>query len=330
MKGGVFDAFAPDSTVVNKFTGSRAGGLAVDGERCLLNPCFNAQGERLAHRHLAGEFVFVALPREAELAGSGEADIMSAVGRIALQQDLPRLFFRKGDPAFEERAHFKRLQRCFHKAFASVEHKATFAFRVDGGGKAAAVTGSILQRPCSVKTVVGNEAACSAYAAQGIGAGRECGFVRQPVDCRRAALFAAVGPGLFGKQRQCVKKAEEEIRLRQTGGLFINVIVPKGIGRAEHLRVPCGQGLILAFFQANFARVKFLVNHFFVEEIGIAALVPLPVWHHIEQMVNCVDELIAQPVHLHTVRPVAGPEVHLHVFDRFGENLRFRIVFNPG
>lgn len=108
---------------------------------------------------------------------------MSAVRRIAFQQDLARLDFLKGDTAFQEGAHFKRLQRRFHKTFAAAQHKAGGAFRVNGSSKAVAVARSILQRPCSVKAVVGNEAICGAYAAQRIGAGRESGFFREPVNC---------------------------------------------------------------------------------------------------------------------------------------------------
>lgn len=81
---------------------------------------------------------------------------------------------------------------------------------------------------------------------------------------------------------------------------------------------PRGQRLILSVFLADFSRIKFLINRSLVEQIGIAALVSLPVWHHVEQMVNCINELVTHPIHLHAVRPVAGPEVHLHVFDRFG------------
>ena len=91
------------------------------------------------------------LPRKAELSGSGDPDIMSAVRRIAFQQDLARLDFLKGDTAFQEGAHFKRLQRRFHKTFAAAQHKAGGAFRVNGSSKAVAVARSILQSRAASK-----------------------------------------------------------------------------------------------------------------------------------------------------------------------------------
>ena len=72
-----------------------------------------------------------------------------------------------------------------------------------------------------------------------------------------------------------------------------------------------------------------MIDCLFVEQIRIASLIASSVGDHVEQMIDRIDELIAHFIHFHAVRPAAGPEVHLYVFDGVGNNLRGGVVLDP-
>ena len=103
----IFQAFALCSAVVNEFAGGRLWRPPVNREHRLLQTGLDAQDKPLLYRQLAGEFVFIAFPRKAQLAVSCNPDIAGAVGRIAFKENLSGNDLVKNNAAFQKGTHLK-------------------------------------------------------------------------------------------------------------------------------------------------------------------------------------------------------------------------------